>query len=99
LFALYTPTYTLAGGKQSRICRRTLELAGLLDMYNNGRIGPGHFTEDSGSTLRSPKTLPAAGRRETKRGGGFASLPPYPIQSRTTSMSATNRTDPEGDPL
>lgn len=51
LFALYTPADILADGKNSRIRRRMPELAGLLDLYNDSPIGPGHCTEDSGSTF------------------------------------------------
>ncbi|MFL6195143.1 MAG: hypothetical protein ACJ75H_13295 [Thermoanaerobaculia bacterium] len=45
LFQTYTPAQIGAqkGSQQPR--KRFLELAGLLDMYNNGLIGPGHCSE------------------------------------------------------
>lgn len=45
LFQAWTPAQIAAqkGGQQPR--KRFLELAGLLDMYNNGLIGPGHCSE------------------------------------------------------
>ncbi len=45
LFSTYTPAQIgeQKGGQQPR--KRFLELAGLLDMYNNGLIGPGHCSE------------------------------------------------------
>ena len=45
LFSTYTPAQIGAqkGSQQPR--KRFLELAGLLDMYNNGLIGPGHCSE------------------------------------------------------
>jgi len=45
LFAAWTPAQVGAqkGTQQPR--KRMLELAGLLDMYNNGLIGPGHCSE------------------------------------------------------
>jgi hypothetical protein len=45
LFQVWTPAQIGAqkGGQQPR--KRFLELAGLLDMYNNGLLGPGHCSE------------------------------------------------------
>jgi hypothetical protein len=45
LFGTWTPAQIAAqkGGQQPR--KRFLELAGLLDMYNNGLLGPGHCSE------------------------------------------------------
>lgn len=45
LFQVWTPAQiaALKGSQQPR--KRFLELAGLLDMYNNGLIGPGHCSE------------------------------------------------------
>ena len=45
LFQTWTPAQIGAqkGNQQPR--KRFLELAGLLDMYNNGLIGPGHCSE------------------------------------------------------
>ncbi len=44
-FKVWTPAQIAAqkGNQQPR--KRFLELAGLLDMYNNGLIGPGHCSE------------------------------------------------------
>lgn len=49
LFETYTPADidALRGNRPPR--PRFLELAGLLDMYNNGLLGPGHCSEDSSS--------------------------------------------------
>lgn len=49
LFETYTPDEIgdLRGNRPPR--PRFLELAGLLDMYNNGLLGPGHCDEDSSS--------------------------------------------------
>ena len=46
LFEVWTPAQIGAqkGGQQPR--KRFLELAGLLDMYNNGLLGPGHCSEE-----------------------------------------------------
>jgi hypothetical protein len=45
LFQTWTPAQIGAqkGSQQPR--KRFLELAGLLDIYNNGLIGPGHCSE------------------------------------------------------
>jgi hypothetical protein len=45
LFQTWTPAQIAAqkGGQQPR--KRFLEIAGLLDMYNNGLLGPGHCSE------------------------------------------------------
>ena len=45
LFQTKTPAQIAAqkGGQQPR--KRFLELAGLLDVYNNGLLGPGHCSE------------------------------------------------------
>lgn len=45
LFGVWTPAKVAAlkGGHATR--KRFLELAGLLDMYNNGLLGPGHCSE------------------------------------------------------
>lgn len=49
LFETYTPAEigALKGNRPPR--PRFLELAGLLDMYNNGDLGPGHCSEDTTS--------------------------------------------------
>jgi len=49
LFETWTPAEigALKGNKPPR--PRFLELAGVLDMYNNGLLGPGHCSEDSSS--------------------------------------------------
>lgn len=44
LFETYAPSQVGRGGP---VRRRMLELAGLLDMYNNGLIGPGHCSEET----------------------------------------------------
>lgn len=44
LFALYSPEDVVTGGKE--VSLRMLQLAGLLDMYNDGTLGPGHCTEE-----------------------------------------------------
>ena len=46
LFETYAPSQI---GRSGPVRRRMLELAGLLDMYNNGLIGPGHCSEETSS--------------------------------------------------
>ena len=46
LFETYAPSQI---ERRGGVRRRMLELAGLLDMYNNGLIGPGHCSEDTSS--------------------------------------------------
>jgi len=44
LFAIYSPEDVVTGGKE--VSLRMLQLAGLLGMYNDGTLGPGHCTEE-----------------------------------------------------
>ena len=44
LFAIYSPDDVVTGGKE--VSLRMLQLAGLLGMYNDGTLGPGHCTEE-----------------------------------------------------
>lgn len=45
LFAAHTPDEIAALRGNKKLRKTFLELAGLLDLYNNGEIGPGHCSE------------------------------------------------------
>lgn len=45
LFETYTPDAVVALGKKSPVRAQFIELAGVLDDYNNGLTGPGHCSE------------------------------------------------------